>query len=87
MNLLYPEKPAYNKDMLVSIALTAAITRPAASGNFRGTSTGKLMDHTDSGNKDDNEEDEDYPLVMIDKSKKSSITLELAGDKVNLRRA
>jgi len=83
-DILEPEEPK-TQEILVPIASTPAIKRPAADGNSKGgnsgggNSAGQLMDRVGS-----DDEDEDDPPVVIGRSKKSSFTRELAGLDGNL---
>jgi hypothetical protein len=78
-DILEPEEPTNKQEISVSIAPTPAIKRPAAGGKSGGNSAGQLKDRAGS----EDEDDEDPPGV-IDKSKKSSFTRELAGLDGNL---
>jgi len=89
-DILEPEEPK-TQEILVPIASTPAIKRPAADGNSKGgnsgggNSAGQLKDRAGSSDEnDDEDEDEDDPPVVIDKSKKTSFTRELAGLDGNL---
>jgi hypothetical protein len=77
------------QDILVPITSKSTINRPAAGGKSGGNSAGQLRDRSGSSDENDDEdenedEDEDNPPVVIDKSKKSSLTRELAGLDGNL---
>jgi hypothetical protein len=75
------------REILVPMASTQPIQRPAAGGYSGCISAGQLKDcpGTRAENDDEDEsEDEDDPPVVIDKSKKSSFTRELAGLSGNL---
>jgi len=81
-DILEPEEPK-TREISVPIALSLAIQRPAAGGNCGGGSAGRLKDR--AGSSDESEDaDEDNPPVVMDKSKKSSFTRELAGLDGNL---
>jgi hypothetical protein len=86
-DILEPEEPKTQK-ILIPITSTPTINRPrpAAGGKSGGNSAGQLKDRAGSDDEDEHEnddedesEDEDDPPVVIDKSKKSSFTRELAG--------
>jgi hypothetical protein len=87
-DILEPEEPK-TREILVPITSTPAIKRPAADSNSKGgnsgggNAAGQLRDCTGSSDESEDEDDED-PLVAIDKSKKSSFTRELAGLDGNL---
>jgi hypothetical protein len=88
-NIFQPEEPPNKKDILVTIALTRTIKRPAAGGNSAGNSAGQFEDHVGSSDKHDVEdqredEDDEHPPAVIDKSRKSSFTREFAGLNRNL---
>jgi len=98
-DILEPEEPTNKRDILVPVASTPTINRPlaAADGNSKGgnsgggSAAGQLRDRAGSDDEDEHEnddedesEDEDDPPVVIDKSKKSSFTRELAGLDGNL---
>jgi hypothetical protein len=88
-DILEPEEPPNKKDILVTIASTPTIKRPAAGGNSGGSSAGQLKDRAGSSDEHDDEdesedEDDEDPPGVIDKSKKSSFTRELAGLDGNL---
>jgi len=73
------------REISVPIALTPAINRPAAGGNSGGNFAGQLNDRAGSGDEDENEDDDEKDLpVVIDKSKKSTFSRELAGLDGNL---
>jgi hypothetical protein len=94
-DILHTEKPMA-QEILVPIASTPGTNRPLAAansnskgGNSGGTSACQVKDRVGSSDENDDEDesedkDEDDPLVVIDKSKKSSSTLELAGLDGNL---
>jgi hypothetical protein len=95
-DILEPEEPK-TQDISVPIASTTAINRPLAAansnskgGNSGGSSAGQMKDRigssdeSDENDDEDGDEDEDDPPVVIDKSKKSSFTRELAGLDGNL---
>jgi hypothetical protein len=91
--ILEPEE-SKTQEMLAPIAMTTAINRPAASGhstggNPRGSgAASQLRDHAGSSDKNDNkDEDDEDPPAVIDKSKKSTFTRELAGLDWNFRSA
>jgi len=96
-DILEPEEKK-RQEMLVPIALTTAINRPAAGGYSRGgnagscSAAGQLRDRAGSSDENDDEaesedEDDEDPPAVIDKSKKSSFTRDLAGLDGNLRSA
>jgi hypothetical protein len=87
-DMLELEEPTNKQEILVPIASTTAINRPAAGGNSKGgnaggsSAAGQLRDRAGSSDENDDEdedEDGDDPPVVIDKSKQSSFTRELAG--------
>ena len=85
---MQPEEPK-TQDISVPIASTPAINPPAAGAKPGGISAGQLKDRTGSSDEHDDEdesedEDEDDLPVLIDKSKKSSFSGELAGLDGNL---
>jgi len=82
-DILEPEEPTNKQEISVPIAPTPTIKRPAASGNFGGNSAGQLKDRAGSSDESEDENDEDPPVV-INISKKSSFTPELAGLDGNL---
>jgi len=87
-DILEPEEPK-TQEILVPIASTTAINRPAAGGNSKGgnargsSAADQFRNRAGSSNESEDEDDEDPPAV-IDKSKKSSFTRELAGLDGNL---
>jgi len=90
-DILEPEEPK-TPDISVPVASTGpAINSPAAGCKPGGNSAGQLKDRTGSSDEhyedESEDQDEDDPLVAIDKSKTTSLTWELAGLDGNLGRA
>jgi hypothetical protein len=83
-DILEPEEPK-TQEILIPIASTPTInrSRPAAGGKSGGNSAGQLKDRAGSDDEDESEDEHDPPVV-INKSKKSSFTRELAGLDGNL---
>jgi hypothetical protein len=93
---LEPEVPK-TQEILLPIASTPAINRPLAAADHYstggysrgGSAVGQMKDRAGSSDENDDEdesknEDDEDPLALIDKSKKSSFTRELAGLDGNL---
>jgi len=85
MDILEPEE-LKTREISVPITSSPAIQRPAARGNSGGSSAGQLKNRADSSDESEDEDEDDLPVV-INKSKKSSSTRELAGLQGNLERA
>jgi len=83
MDIFEPGEPMH-QEVLVPIASTRVIQRPAAGGKSGGNAAGQLKDRMGSSNENDVDDDEDDPPVSIDKSKKSCFSRELAGLNGNL---
>ena len=93
-DILEPEEPTNKREILVPIASTPMINRPLAAadvnskgGNSRGGSDAGQLRHFAGCRDESEDEDDEDPPAVIDKSEKSSFTRKSAGLSANIVKA